>query len=73
MHPVGGIAQLLSTAGLEVILVDQKTHQLDTASRSIQRSLDRLASKDKLKDQPIDIMKRITFSNDIEVCHANAH
>ncbi len=54
-----GIAQVGAQAGFNVTLFDIAAPQLEKAMASVQKSLAKLAEKNKLKDTPENILKRI--------------
>lgn len=54
-----GIAQVSAQAGFDVTLFDIAAPQLEKAMAGIQKSLQKLAEKNKLKDTPENILKRI--------------
>lgn len=60
-----GIAQVAATAGLRATLVDQNEAALDGARRRITDSLQRLARSSRLKEEPADVLARLSFSQDL--------
>jgi 3-hydroxybutyryl-CoA dehydrogenase len=61
-----GIAQVAATAGHQVTLVDVNEPQLEKAKQSLTKILMRLVEKGKYNhDQANDILRRISFSSDI--------
>jgi len=68
-----GIAQVTATAGFEVGLNDIKDEYLVRARSAIEGSLDRMVKKDKIsKNERESILKRITFTTDLEKAVLNA-
>lgn len=61
-----GIAQVFAQSGHEVVLNDIAQKYLDRAKATIEKSLERLARKDLIKDSPADIVKRIKFTESLE-------
>ncbi len=60
-----GIAQVYATCGLAVTLVDLAEEQLDRARATIETSLGKLVSKDKLtQDEADNALQQITFVTD---------
>ena len=64
----GGIAQVAASAGLEVVLIDKYKNQLDRALGSINKSLEKLASKNLITEDPSEVIKRISSATDMQVC-----
>ncbi len=61
-----GIAQVCASAGLETILLDIQPKQIETAKKSIQTSLDKLASKQVITKESADkAFSRIIFSSEM--------
>jgi 3-hydroxybutyryl-CoA dehydrogenase len=58
-----GIAQICAQAGYQVYLMDAKREALDHALNTIQRSLEKLSSKNLLKTDPRVVLKRISTEN----------
>ena len=68
-----GIAQVAATAGFEVGLNDIKDEYLARARSAIEGSLDRMVKKDRIsKNEREAILKRITFTADLEKAVSNA-
>ena len=63
-----GIAQVCAMAKYRVALVDVEIAQLDRAKQSIQNSLNRFASKDKLSETVANITDRIEYGQDLDMC-----
>jgi 3-hydroxybutyryl-CoA dehydrogenase len=62
-----GIAQVLSQAGLQVILYDISAQQLDKAREAIAQNLEGAVIKNKLsKTESADILNRVTYVTDIQ-------
>ncbi|MCL5790889.1 MAG: 3-hydroxyacyl-CoA dehydrogenase family protein, partial [Candidatus Thermoplasmatota archaeon] len=61
-----GIGQIFAQAGHSVTLIDVSADALSFARKDIQSSLQRLAGKGKMKDEPDAIVARIEFLNDME-------
>jgi 3-hydroxybutyryl-CoA dehydrogenase len=62
-----GIAQVFAQSGFEVTLVDLSTAQLESATKRIQASLEKLASKNVISEEVITILGRIKTSTDLSV------
>lgn len=60
-----GIAQVAATSGFEVILQDISQEQLDRASNSIGKSLDKLIEKGKISEIKENILSRIHMTLDM--------
>ena len=61
-----GIAQAAAQAGFEVRVVDVGDAAWDRARKTISRSLDRLAAKEKItQDQAKEALGRLRFSTDV--------
>ena len=60
-----GIAQVCATFGLEVSLFDINSDQLKKAEGSIQKSLAKLESKDRLPEAADKIQSRLSFISDL--------
>ncbi len=67
-----GIAQVAAMSGQDVILIDIKNEFLDRAMQRIENSLDVLSRKDKLKENPESIKKRIRTTVDLKKGVGNA-
>jgi 3-hydroxybutyryl-CoA dehydrogenase len=65
-----GIAQAISTAGLNVILIDKSSDKLDAALKSINSSLERLFAKQKISQSPDQILHRLSTSTDLSSLHS---
>jgi 3-hydroxybutyryl-CoA dehydrogenase len=63
-----GIAQVCAMAGYMVTLVDMQQAQLDKALAGIENSLNRMAAKNRLKENVSDIMERLRVSTDLSDC-----
>lgn len=61
-----GIAQVAAQAGYEVTLFDINEGQLEKALATIQKSLTKLQEKGKLKESPVDILRRLKKATRIE-------
>ena len=61
-----GIAQVAATAGYEVVMRDIKEEYVERGLDSIDDSLDRLASKDALDEEPATIRDRIAGTTDLD-------
>lgn len=61
-----GIAQVFAQGGHEVVLTDIVEPVLEKAKVTISKSLERLANKKLINEQPEAIKKRIKFTGDIE-------
>ncbi|MFC6614499.1 3-hydroxyacyl-CoA dehydrogenase family protein [Halopenitus salinus] len=62
----GGIAQVAATAGYEVVVRDVETELLEEGLERIDSSLDRLAERDSLEEDPSAIRDRIVTTTDFE-------
>jgi 3-hydroxybutyryl-CoA dehydrogenase len=62
----GGIAQVAATAGYEVVVRDVETEFLERGLERIDSSLDRLAERDSLEEDPSAIRDRIVTTTDFE-------
>ena len=62
----GGIAQVAATAGYEVVVRDVETEFLERGLERIDSSLDRLAERDSLEEDPSAIRDRIATTTDFE-------
>ena len=67
-----GIAQVCAAVGCQVALTDLDEGQLERAGRGIESSLNRLAAKNKLTDEPETILGRISFEQSVEKNAAGA-
>ena len=62
-----GIAQVAACAGFQVSMIDIKQEYLDRALNNIQKSLEKLVSKDRLsQSESLTAMSRINFSTFME-------
>ena len=61
-----GIAQVCATYGLNLVLFDIAEEQLKKASGGIEKSLAKLAAKDKLPESPEKIMSRLQTSSELK-------
>lgn len=61
-----GIAQVAASAGLRASLVDQSAAALQGARERIQHSLERLARSGRLKDEPQEVLARLSFADALE-------
>ena len=62
-----GIAQVAACAGFKVSMIDIKQEYLDRAMNNIQKSLEKLVSKDRLsKSESLNAISRINFSTSME-------
>ena len=61
-----GIAQVCASFGLDVSLFDINSAQLEKAKASINKSLDKLESKDRLPDSAKAIQSRLNYTNSLE-------
>lgn len=61
-----GIAQVFAQAGHEVVLTDIIAPVLEKAKDTISKSLQKLASKNLIREDPETIRKRIIFTGNIE-------
>ncbi len=61
-----GIAQVAAQAGYEVTVFDISESQLDKAWATLQKSLEKLHEKGKLKEAPQDILKRLKKTTRLE-------
>ncbi|MFC4248836.1 3-hydroxyacyl-CoA dehydrogenase family protein [Natribaculum luteum] len=61
-----GIAQVAATNGYEVVMRDIEEEFVQSGFESIEDSLDRLAGKDALEDDPETIRERIEGTTDLE-------
>ncbi len=61
-----GIAQVAAQAGYQVLLFDINEPQLEKAKAGIQKSLQKLAEKGKLKENPDVVLKRLETSSRFE-------
>lgn len=61
-----GIAQVCASFGLDVSLFDINSAQLEKAKASINKSLDKLESKDRLPDSAKAIRSRLSYTNSLE-------
>jgi 3-hydroxybutyryl-CoA dehydrogenase len=69
---VGGIAQVIASYGMKVALIDTNLAACQKAVEGIKASLDRLASKGSLSDEPSTIMDRLQTTTEIEaVSHSD--
>ena len=60
-----GIAQVCATCGLEITLVDLAAQQLEKGRATIEKSLGRLVSKEKMSQDEADkALQRITLATD---------
>lgn len=67
-----GIAQVAATAGFDTVMYDIQQAQLDRAMTGIQKSLQKLAEKGKLKETPDAILRRLVPTTQISAlskCH----
>ncbi len=62
-----GIAQVLATAGLKVILMDRETSQIEAAKKNIAFSADKLFQKNMLSSEQKNLTGGIQFSSELEV------
>lgn len=58
---------MVASAGLQVVLIDKHAGQLDRALATIRSSLDRLAGKGKLADDPADVLRRLDTTINMDV------
>ncbi|KAL4522558.1 hypothetical protein Ndes2526B_g01089 [Nannochloris sp. 'desiccata'] len=63
----GGIAQAIASSGIKVALVDTNLASCQKAVNVIKDSLNKLAVKGKLSDDPSTIMDRLQVTTEIEV------
>ena len=62
-----GIAQVAACAGFQVSMIDIKQEYLDRAMNNIQKSLEKLVSKDRLsQSESLNAISRINFSTSME-------
>lgn len=61
-----GIAQVAATAGYEVVMRDIEDEYVERGLDSVADSLDRLASKDALDEEPAAIRDRIAATTDLD-------
>ena len=62
-----GIAQVAACAGFKVSMIDIKQEYLDRAMNNIQKSLEKLVSKDRLsQSESLNAISRINFSTSME-------
>ena len=62
-----GIAQVAACAGFQVSMIDIKQEYLDRAMNNIQKSLEKLLSKDRLsQSESLNAISRINFSTSME-------
>jgi len=61
-----GIAQVFAQAGYSVRLYDAFESAQEKALAGVKKSLDKLASKEKLKEKPDEIFARLSFTADIK-------
>ncbi|NRA67350.1 MAG: 3-hydroxybutyryl-CoA dehydrogenase, partial [Pseudobacteriovorax sp.] len=61
-----GIAQVCAMHGLDVAIIDISDDQLKKAQGGIAKSLEKLASKDRLKESPDAISARIQTNTDLK-------
>jgi 3-hydroxybutyryl-CoA dehydrogenase len=61
-----GIAQVAATAGYDVVMRDVEREYVDRGLDSVADSLDRLAGKDALDEEPDAIRDRITGTTDLD-------
>ncbi|MFA9518556.1 3-hydroxyacyl-CoA dehydrogenase family protein [Halopenitus sp. H-Gu1] len=62
----GGIAQVAATAGYEVVVRDVETEYLDRGLERIDSSLDRLADRGSLEEDPAAVRERIATTTDLD-------
>ena len=65
----GGIAQVAAQAGLSVVLIDTNQDQLAAARERIAWSLDKLADKGLLTEDPDTVSARLTTGSDLASAH----
>lgn len=62
-----GIAQVAAAAGYDVVLMDQSAQALESAKKSIQKSLDRLVAKERIEASARDAtLARITTTTELK-------
>lgn len=61
-----GIAQVAATAGYDVVMRDIETEYVERGLDSVAESLDRLAAKDRLDEEPEAIRDRIDGTTDLD-------
>ncbi|KOX97811.1 3-hydroxyacyl-CoA dehydrogenase family protein [Halorubrum tropicale] len=61
-----GIAQVAATAGYDVVMRDVEAEYVERGLDSVEDSLDRLAAKDALDEEPDAIRDRITGTTDLD-------
>ncbi|RLM68001.1 3-hydroxybutyryl-CoA dehydrogenase [Halorubrum sp. Atlit-8R] len=61
-----GIAQVAATAGYDVVMRDVEAEYVERGLGSVEDSLDRLAAKDALDEEPDAIRDRITGTTDLD-------
>lgn len=60
-----GIAQVICTAGIQTVLVDSSTSQLEKSKDSIRGSLQRLISKGKVTEDIDSVLSRLSISTEL--------
>ncbi len=61
-----GIAQVAATAGYDVVMRDIETEYVENGLDDLAESLERLAAKDRLDEDPAEIRSRITGTTDLD-------
>ena len=58
---------MIATSGLQVSLIDKSQDQLDKVIQSIRGSLEKLATKGKIEEDPESVLNRLITTTEMEV------